>query len=199
MIELACNKLVFHFNKKFLTDPTIPMWVVKTKGETYYVEHVESNLPWSTKETPDNSHTKGSLQLKNVHLIIRDDNTAILNELTDEIKLELKNRKKFKNRYIIEKFVNIKKIRKYVEENNIPRKTVTITAECSTPIYILEFKDEQYQTLALIQFGHIVRQLMQNESYYKLLDKTKIKLQHKIKSDVEVFDRDYDYLDYDYD
>jgi hypothetical protein len=62
--------VVFHFNKAHLSDPTIPMWVVKAKGETHYVNHVEADAPWSTKETPDNPHTKGSLKFKNVNLEI---------------------------------------------------------------------------------------------------------------------------------
>jgi hypothetical protein len=48
------------------------MWVLKIKGESYYVNHVESNAPWSTKETPDNPSTKGSLKFKNVDVIIED-------------------------------------------------------------------------------------------------------------------------------
>jgi hypothetical protein len=46
------------------------MWVIKTKGQTYYVEHVDfENVSFSTKETPDNPHTKGSLKFK-AHLTI---------------------------------------------------------------------------------------------------------------------------------
>jgi hypothetical protein len=52
------------------------MWVIKTKGQTYYVNHVTANAPWSTKETPDNPSTKGSLKFKNVTLLITDDNCA---------------------------------------------------------------------------------------------------------------------------
>jgi len=49
-----------------LEDLTVPMWVIKCKGETYYVHHVEVNpgVGFSTKETPDNPHTKGSIKLK---------------------------------------------------------------------------------------------------------------------------------------
>lgn len=55
-----------HFNKMHLQDVSIPMWVVKVKGETHYVNHVdiESGIGFSTKETPDNPHTKGSLKFK---------------------------------------------------------------------------------------------------------------------------------------
>lgn len=41
------------------------MWVIKSEGKTYYVEHVNfKNVTFSTKETPDNPHTKGSLKIK---------------------------------------------------------------------------------------------------------------------------------------
>ena len=53
-IEYKCKDLVFHFNKGHLADPTIPMWVVKAHGVTFYVNHVTSEMPWSTKETPGN-------------------------------------------------------------------------------------------------------------------------------------------------
>lgn len=55
------------------------MWVLKAKGQTYYVNHVLANVGWSTKETPDNPHTKGSLKFKNVDVIIEDNNEATIN------------------------------------------------------------------------------------------------------------------------
>jgi hypothetical protein len=60
------TEIILHFNKIYLQDPTIPMWVVKVKGQTYYVNHidVDSGVGFSTKETPDNPHTKGSLKFK---------------------------------------------------------------------------------------------------------------------------------------
>jgi len=69
--------VVFHFNKQSLIDTTIPPWVVKAKGQTFYVQHVECNAPWSTKETPDNPHTKGSLKMKNVDLVINEKGAII--------------------------------------------------------------------------------------------------------------------------
>lgn len=66
---------MFHFNKKHLTDPTIPMWVIKCRGDTYYVDHVEVSpgVGFSTKETPDNPHTKGSIKFKG-NLTIEENN-----------------------------------------------------------------------------------------------------------------------------
>jgi hypothetical protein len=57
------------------------MWVVKSHGVTFYVEHVSADIPWTTKETPDNETTKGSLKFKNCKLIINDDNTAEIKSL----------------------------------------------------------------------------------------------------------------------
>lgn len=55
------------------------MWVLKIKGTTYYVNHVNANAGWTTKETPDNLHTKGSLKFKNVDVTIDDLNEATIN------------------------------------------------------------------------------------------------------------------------
>ena len=52
------------------------MWVLKVKGQTHYVHHVAADAPWSTKETPDNPHTKGALKFKNVTVSIDDDGQA---------------------------------------------------------------------------------------------------------------------------
>lgn len=65
----TCEKredIVFHFNKMHLTDSSVPMWTLKHKGQTYYVHHmiVDPGVGFSTKETPENSHTKGSLKIK---------------------------------------------------------------------------------------------------------------------------------------
>ena len=92
-IEYACKDVVFHFNKAHLTDQTIPMWVLKFHGETYYVNHVECNVPWSTKETPDNSHTKGSIKVKEVLLTINENNEASITNLTIFDKIRLRNQK----------------------------------------------------------------------------------------------------------
>jgi hypothetical protein len=53
------------------------MWILKTKGKTYYVNHVDSSVGWSTKETPDNPHTKGSIKFKNVDVEFVDSEAKI--------------------------------------------------------------------------------------------------------------------------
>lgn len=73
------EEIVFHFNKKHLENPTIQMWVVKCRGDTYYVNHVEVSpgVGFSTKETPDNPHTKGSIKFK-ANLGIEEENNIII-------------------------------------------------------------------------------------------------------------------------
>lgn len=73
-------EIIFHFNKKHLEDPTIPMWVIKCRGDTYYVHHVEVDpgTGFSTKETPENPHTKGSIKFKGNLIIETDEDNQII-------------------------------------------------------------------------------------------------------------------------
>lgn len=58
------DRIIFHFNKKHNEDTSIPPWVIKTVGKTFYVHHFESLVGFKTKETPDNPATKGSIYMK---------------------------------------------------------------------------------------------------------------------------------------
>lgn len=69
-------RIVFHFNKAHNQDANIPMWVIKHKGKSYYVHHVDSEVGFSTKETPDNDHTKGSIMFRGA-LKIEEENGVI--------------------------------------------------------------------------------------------------------------------------
>ncbi len=62
--DQTIQRIIFHFNKAFLSNPEVPMWTVKHKGITYYVNHLDSSIGFSTKETPDNEHTKGSIMFR---------------------------------------------------------------------------------------------------------------------------------------
>lgn len=75
---IRTKECIFHFNKGHIADPTIPMWVLKAKGQTFYVHHVDATIPWSTKETPDNPSTKGSLKFRNCVIQIDDQLNAII-------------------------------------------------------------------------------------------------------------------------
>ena len=67
------ERIVFHYNKAHNTDTTIPTWIIKHKGVTYYVNHIDATVGFSTKETPDSAHTKGAIQFKG-KLIIEKEN-----------------------------------------------------------------------------------------------------------------------------
>ena len=62
-----------------LTDPSVPMWTIKHKGETHYVNHVDVSpgVGFSTKETPDNQHTKGSIKIKGRLKIMKKDDEVL--------------------------------------------------------------------------------------------------------------------------
>ena len=54
------------------------MWIVKCRGDTYYVNHVDVSpgVGFSTKETPSNNSTKGSIKFK-ANLEIENKNNII--------------------------------------------------------------------------------------------------------------------------
>ena len=73
------DPIVFHYNKAHNQDETIPPWIVKHKGQSHYVHHLDSKTGFSTKETPDNLHTKGSLKFKgDLKIIEEKDKTVAL-------------------------------------------------------------------------------------------------------------------------
>ena len=167
--ELAAKEVVFHFNKGHLADPDIPMWVIKCKGKSYYVNHVTCELPWTTKETPNNSHTKGSLKVKNCYVLIDDDNHAYLKELTPEIKERLENPQKIIRVITSDKHALIN------ATDGINHGTIKqVGGACSTQFYITEFySDEDYVMFKLTFNSKFteVRELLPNEDYYKLYSK----------------------------
>jgi hypothetical protein len=58
------------------------MWVLKFGGETHYVKHVDVDCPFSTKETPDNPHTKGSIKFKRCTVTIDEEMNAKISRQT---------------------------------------------------------------------------------------------------------------------
>lgn len=181
--------MVFHFNKKHLEDATVPMWILKVKGESYYVEHVDCKKGWSTKETPDNSHTKGSIKIKNCLLVIDDDNLATITELTDHDRIRLRNREKGITRVITQWGSKLKEILKL---NNIKHGPVrTIGGACSTTFYVVDILKKSHLTLLQLSLTD-VRVLKENESYYKLYDDPKYTEEHISLDELYDFDNEDD-------
>lgn len=67
------ERIVFHYNKAHNSDASIPPWVIKSRGATHYVHHLDARVGFSTRETPDNPHTRGSLIFRGV-LTLREEN-----------------------------------------------------------------------------------------------------------------------------
>ena len=167
-IEYACKDIVFHFNKKHLEDPTIPMWVLKFHGETLYVNHVNCQLPWSTKETPDNPSTKGSIKIKECLLTLDAENTATITELSFFDKIRLRNQKLGITRIITQKFSPFHKALIANEFKHSPFKN--IEGACTTPFIICDLLDKGQATMAALKYSKEFRVLKPNEGYYKAYD-----------------------------
>lgn len=169
MLELACKEAVFHFNKKHLEDPTIPMWVVKAKGKTYYVDHVRSTVPFSTKETPDNSHTKGAIKFKDVLVEIDDSNVALFKPLTSQ---DLSRIRAKENGYVRILISYKKKVMDFLQEHDIkftPFKTTH--GSCGTSYYICDIMNKNDIVMMQLGLGNSAfRVLQENETYYKAYD-----------------------------
>jgi hypothetical protein len=77
-LEIEGRNMDFHFNKKSMEFDFIPMWVVKARGKTYYVNHLDCQTGFSTRETPDHPSTKGSLRVKRGTLKIDAEGNAVI-------------------------------------------------------------------------------------------------------------------------
>ncbi len=166
-IEYSCKDVVFHFNKKHLEDQTIPMWVVKTHGETFYVNHVTCELPWSTKETSDNPHTKGSIKVKDCLLTIDDNNEATISQLTIYDKIRLRNQKLGITRIMWNTYAFTKTFK---EEKVKHGPFKTMYGGCGTNFTVCDILDKHDMMLLSLKYPGQFRVLAPNEEYYKAFD-----------------------------
>jgi hypothetical protein len=162
------------------------MWVLKTKGESYYVNHVECSVPWSTKETPDNPSTKGSIKVKSCLLTIDEDNNATLSLLTPEDRDRL-NGKKEPIRLITSKGMQL---REALTNHNIKHGMLKVFGGgCGTSWYVVSISDEKdFLFLSLTVDG--IRKLMPNEDYY--IDYEKDGRGYKLESEEDFEEELYD-------
>lgn len=171
MLELACREAVFHFNKHHLEDASIPMWVVKTKGKTYYVDHVTSHIPWTTKETPDNHHTKGAIKFKDVLIQIDDDNCAEFKTLTSSDLARLRAKDKGYTRIMFRHGFKDRLV-DFIRTNEIgftPFKY--IPGSCGSGFYLCDIMDRDDVVLMNLSLPqNLYRVLQENETYYKAYD-----------------------------
>jgi hypothetical protein len=148
------------------------MWVLKFHGETLYVNHVDCSMPWSTKETPDNNHTKGSIKVKNALLRIDNEtNEATLTELTIIDKFRLRNQKLGITRVMFRPDSAFHKSLLKNEYKHSPLKH--IRGRCSTGFVICDLLNKSEVTLAALRFTTEFRIVQPNESYYQEYDNVK--------------------------
>lgn len=144
------------------------MWVVKTHGETFYVDHVTASIPWSTKETPNNSHTKGSIKFKECLLTINDVNEAEISVLTLIDKIRLRNQKLGITRIIFTYGGAFHKALQHNEYKHSPFKNVS--GGCGTSFVVCDLLKKDEATFAALKYLNGFRIMQPNEVYYKAYD-----------------------------
>jgi len=159
---------VFHFNKKHLEDETVPMWVIKSHGVTFYVDHVSAEISWSTKETPDNTHTKGSIKFKDCKLSIDDDNCATVSKLSLTDRLTLKHPSLPVTRIIAPRGGKFNMALTNQEFKH--SKIKYIIGSCSSGYIICDLLVPAEVTFATLKYSTEFRILKPNENYYKEYD-----------------------------
>ena len=177
---------MFHFNKKHLEDPTVPMWVVKAHGVTFYVNHVTAEIPWSTKETPNNPSTKGSLKFKRCKLSIDDDNCATLSKLglLDRV---LPTPKRVYTRILTSYGGTFHTALGDGEFKH--SKIKDVFGGCGTHFIICDLLDDSEASFAVLKYGQNFRILNPNEGYYKDYDKYEyIEERYEDEEDEEIYD-----------
>ena len=181
-IEYACKDLVFHFNKGHLTDETIPMWVIKTHGVTMYVNHVTADIPWSTKETPGNEKTKGSIKFKKCKLTIDPDNNATISRLgIADAFLKPPTRRAARILFGYGSAVH-KSLSAGEYEHS---KLKDVEGSCGSSFVICDILDEHELTVFALRFAGKFRILAPNEAYYQDYDKGQVIWERDEEDDID--------------
>ena len=167
--EIACKEAIFHFNKHHLVDPSTPMWVIKTGGKTLYLNHVDCNMGWSTKETPDNPSTKGAIKIKKALLTINDDNEAELRPLTNGDLSRIRANKRNYARIMVTNRNG--EMQEYMKQHSIDHgKVQNVTGSCGSSFQIIDIKKKEDVVLLSMAFNDCYRILQPNEVYYRAYD-----------------------------
>ena len=144
------------------------MWVVKAHGVTFYVNHVTSEMPWSTKETPDNDKTKGSIKFKKCKLTIDSDNNATISKV-GIADAWLKHPERRAGRILMRADNALHEALKAGEFQH--SKIKEVTGACHSSFAICDIRDEHELTLMALKYAGAFRILAPNEIYYKEYDK----------------------------
>ena len=143
------------------------MWVIKSRGKTYYIEHLEADLPFSTKETPDNPHTKGAIKFKNVHVTIDEDNVAHLRSATPDDMQAQRERDHPPTRVLIDD-ADYNEVRAFLKKYKVDHDPIkTFRGACGEEFFVFDLKKERDFSLLSMATDVSVRLLNANEHYYK--------------------------------
>lgn len=138
------------------------MWCIKSHGVTFYVNHVSAEIPWTTKETPDNPSTKGSIKFKDCKLSIDRDNNATLSRL------------KFRDRKLQHPRIANRIICSFGGEfyqalysNEFQHSKVKkVSGGCGSSFIICDLLDKNEALIAALKYAGKFRLLTPNERYY---------------------------------
>ena len=134
------------------------------KGKTYYVDHVAANIPWTTKETPNNIRTKGAIKFKNA-LLRLEDGSASIDVLTAEDAERLT--AALPSRIL---FYYKNEILWLLKHNGIEHKECKhFNGSCGTNLYVVELAREDLTMLALV-YANQFRILGEDDIYYNLYE-----------------------------
>ena len=152
------------------------MWIVMAKGNTYYVEHVDANLPWTTKETPDNVRTKGAIKFRDCLVTIGEDNCADIRVLTPADSARIRNQELGITRiqiYFASKWQELLD-RLGIKHGPIKR----FSGGCGSQYWVTDILNkEDMVMLSLSVENHDWYRIVQpNENLYKMYDDINIKL-----------------------
>lgn len=157
------------------------MWVVKAHGVTFYVDHVTAEIPWSTKETPDNPSTKGSLKFKRCKLVIDDNNCATLSKIgvLDHIlprpRLIFRVIANYGGQLYMALLAGEFKHSKFKE----------ITGGCGSSFVVCDLIEEHEVTIAGLKYANSFRILAPNEPYFKDYDEKGSYIEERYDEDDE--------------
>lgn len=76
----------FHFNKISVEMSFMPKWVLRANGKTYYIEHLDAQMGFSTRELESGS-TLGMLRFRNCSITIDETNTATITAKASKLAL----------------------------------------------------------------------------------------------------------------
>ena len=140
------------------------MWVLKAHGVSLYVNHVDATIPWSTKETGMNPHTKGSIKFKKCKLVIDGDNNATISKLRI-IDRMLPHPKIVHARILA---THGGEFHQALKQDQFQHSTIKyISGGCGTSFIVCDLLDPHEVTMAAMMYSNKFRILAPNEKYYQ--------------------------------